>query len=111
MSVEEFRRLALALPGVVEVGHMGHPDFRASGRIFATLAYPDEAWAMVKLAPEDQAVFVGAHPSVFRPVKGAWGRQGSTNMRLDAATEEIAGEALTAAWRLASAKKPARRQK
>ncbi len=32
---------------------MGHPDFRANGRIFATLGYPQIDFAMVKLSPDE----------------------------------------------------------
>ena len=57
VTPNEFHRLALALPGAVEAAHGGHPDFRASRRkrIFATLGYPDNAWAMIKLSPDQQA--------------------------------------------------------
>src|SRR5262245_47259746 len=41
MTPADFRRLALGLPEASEVGHMGHPDFRVGGKIFATLGYPD----------------------------------------------------------------------
>lgn len=41
MTAEEFRQLALSLPEATEQSHMGHPDFRVRGRIFATLGYPD----------------------------------------------------------------------
>jgi hypothetical protein len=61
---------------------MGHADFRAGRKIFATLGYPDAEWAMVKLSPEMQELYVAVEPTVFRPVKGAWGRQGSTNVHL-----------------------------
>ena len=44
----DFRRLALGMTDVVEGAHMGHPDFRASGRIFATL-HPDRKTGMVAL--------------------------------------------------------------
>ena len=54
MTPDSFRRLALTMPEAVEAGHMGHPDFRVGGRIFATLGHPDEDWAMVKLTPEQQ---------------------------------------------------------
>lgn len=37
LTPDAFRRLALDLPGAIESAHMGHPDFRANGRIFATL--------------------------------------------------------------------------
>jgi hypothetical protein len=37
MTPEEFRRIALKMEGSIEGAHMGHPDFRANGRIFATV--------------------------------------------------------------------------
>ena len=51
MTSEHFRRMALALPETEECAHQGHPDFRVRGKIFATLAYPDESFAMVKVNP------------------------------------------------------------
>jgi hypothetical protein len=91
--------MALALPEVVESSHMGHPDFRVGGKIFATLAAPDPAWAMVKLTPEEQEVFVQIDPEGFQPVKGGWGRQGATNVRLRSARKGLVREALLTAWR------------
>jgi len=99
MTPAGFRRLALGLPGASESAHMGHPDFRVGGRIFATLAYPDESWAMVKLTPEQQEAFVEAEPEVFVPVKGGWGVRGATSVRLRAATPRTLGPALQTAWR------------
>src|SRR3712207_3970758 len=61
MTETQFRRIALALTGAVEGAHMGHPDFRASGRIFATL-HGNGKTGMVKLTPEQQNHFVTAHP-------------------------------------------------
>src|SRR4051794_17153668 len=86
MTAEEFRSLALSFPEASEEAHMGHPDFRVRGKIFATLG-PDEAWGMVKLTAEQQAVFLRTEPDVFQPVNGAWGRRGGTSVRLEAATE------------------------
>ena len=37
VSVEQARRLALALPEAVEQDHHGRPSFRVAGKIFATL--------------------------------------------------------------------------
>lgn len=105
MTANEFRRLALSLPETEERQHMHHPDFRVGGRIFATLGYPDEAWAMVKLFPDQQQEFVTADPRAFVPVKGAWGRQGCTNVALKAATQARVKEALSAAWQNTAAKK------
>lgn len=99
MTLEDFRRLALGMPEACEAGHLGHPDFRVRGKIFATLCYPDVNWAMVKLTPEQQEAFSSAEPAVFVPVKGGWGRQGATNVRLRAARVRSVRVALAAAWR------------
>ena len=98
MTANEFRRLALSLPHATEAAHMGHPDFRVCGKIFATLGYPQAGWGMVRLTPEQQQLFVRAQPRVFRPVNGAWGRAGSTNVRLEAARRAAVREALITAW-------------
>src|SRR2546426_5700970 len=81
MTAREFRTIALSLPQASEAAHMGHPDFRVGGRIFATLGYPRSGWGMVKLTPEQQELFVRAQPLAFAPVKGAWGRAGATKDR------------------------------
>lgn len=109
MTAQEFRGLALDLKGAEERSHMNHPDFRAHGRIFATLGYPDESFAMVKLRPDDQKQLVDAHPQMFRPVKGAWGLQGSTTVILARAKTEIVAQALDLAWQ-ESAKVPAKKR-
>jgi hypothetical protein len=77
---------------------MRHPDFRVGGRIFATIGWPDQAWAMVKLTPEQQAVFIRAAPKVFCPVSGKWGLKGSTNVRLSQADAATLKPALMTAW-------------
>jgi hypothetical protein len=97
MSPEHFRRIALGMQGAVEGAHMGHPDFRANGRIFATL-YPDGHRGMVKLTPDQQKAFVAADRKTFEPASGAWGRQGCTTVVLAAADEGALGEAMTLAW-------------
>jgi hypothetical protein len=105
MSEAEFRGLALRLPEAVESAHMNHPDFRIRGKIFATLGYPDEAWAMVKLTPEQQARWLQAEPHVFIPAAGAWGKRGSTTVFLPLATVASVGPALHDAWRNAAPKR------
>jgi hypothetical protein len=98
MTADDFRDLALALPEAAEEAHMGHPDFRVRGKIFATLT-PDGDRGMVKLTPEQQATFVRDEPDVFEPAAGAWGRRGCTYVRLESALELTVREALLAAWR------------
>ncbi len=94
-----FRRLALALPRTEERQHMNHPDFRVAGKIFATLAYPNLQFGMVRLTPVQQEDFVAAHPAAFQPVNGAWGRKGCTHVTLAQASQRRLKEALLTAWR------------
>jgi hypothetical protein len=98
MTAAGFRRIALALEGVVEGGHHGHADFRVGGRIFATLGYPDKSHGMVKLTPEQQRAQLRNKPEVFVPVNGKWGEGGATLVRLRVTDEDTLGEALTLAW-------------
>jgi hypothetical protein len=81
----------------IESAHMGHPDFRANSKIFATI-HTDHEWGMVKLTPEQQQKFVREYPATFVPENGAWGRAGCTKVRLDSVDEETLGEAMTHAW-------------
>jgi hypothetical protein len=98
MTADDFRRLALSLPEAAEQSHMGHPDFRVGGKVFATLG-PDEDWGMVKLTAEQQATFIRAQPEVFSPASGAWGRRGCTIVKLRAAKKSMVKEAMALAWR------------
>jgi hypothetical protein len=99
VTANDFRQIALSLPEALESAHMDHPDFRVRGKIFATLGYPDQGWGMVKLTPEQQTSLVRAEPAVFVPAKGAWGRRGSTIVRLDTVDQVALSSALIAAWR------------
>src|SRR5206468_8623443 len=92
-----FRRIALGMKDAVESAHMGHPDFRVKGSIFATL-HPDQQYGMVRLTPDQQENFVRENPEAFMPENGAWGRAGSTRVRLESVDEETLGAALTLAW-------------
>jgi hypothetical protein len=94
MSIDEFRKMALAIPTAVELSHMNHPDFRIAGKIFASLGAPDESWAMVKLTQDQQRTFIRKAPRVFTPCSGAWGRQGCTNVHLASAEKSILQSAL-----------------
>ena len=97
MTAAQFRRLALRLPETSEAAHMGHPDFRVSGKIFATLG-PDEDWGMVKVTAAEQAALIASEPDVFYPANGAWGRGGCTIVRLLEAKSATVEHALLAAW-------------
>jgi hypothetical protein len=100
MTVDDFRRIALSFAGAEESSHMGQPDFRVGGRIFATLASTKQGYGNLQLSLEQQAAFVEELPEVFLPVHGGWGRMGMTHIRLAAATEEVLTGALHTAWKL-----------
>ncbi len=96
--------MALEMDGASEGAHMSHPDFRVNNRIFATLAYPNEDFGVVVLTPEDQQDFVRTAPRAFAPVKGAWGRRGSTLVMLAVVKPAILRKAIKAAWQTRAAK-------
>jgi len=77
MDAEDFRRIALSLEGAEEHSHMGAPDFRVGGRIFATLASQDKGYGNLMLTPEQQAVFVEELPEALVPNRWRLGKQGS----------------------------------
>jgi hypothetical protein len=100
MKAADFRRIALSLEGAEESSHMGAPDFRVGGRIFATLASQSKGYGNLMLTPEQQAAFVEEQPELFVPIAGGWGRMGMTHIRLAKANEDMLAGALRAAWKL-----------
>ena len=100
MNPKDFRRIALSLEGTEESSHMGQPDFRVGGRIFATLASQHLGYGNLMLTLEQQEAFVQELPDVFLPIAGGWGRMGMTHIRLAAANEDVLRGALHTAWKL-----------
>ena len=84
MTANDFRRIALGMDGAIESSHMNHPDFRANGKVFATIHHDHES-GMVKLTPDQQQRFVQDDPKSFTLESGAWGRAGSTKIHLASA--------------------------
>jgi hypothetical protein len=97
LTPDQFRGLALAMEGAIESAHMGHPNFRANGRIFATL-HPENESGMVKLTTEQQQELLREGSDAFVPASGAWGRQGCTTVKLAAVDEDMLDQAITLAW-------------
>lgn len=88
---------------------MRHADFRVGGKIFATLPY--EGHGMVKLLPTEQAHFVDPETEVFMPAAGAWGRQGSTIVKLKLVSKTALRDAMQKAWKNIALKSKARKPK
>lgn len=105
---KDFRRIALGFDGALESSHMGHPDFRAHGRIFVTLQH-DRAWGGLMLTPDQQQRFMKDDPGSFKPAAGAWGVGGATLVHLPSVDEEALGAAITMAFQNAAARKKAGR--
>lgn len=97
MTAQQFRALVLELPEATEGAQMKHPDFRLADRVIASLGYPDENFAMVRLSLEQQAAFMRTAPRVFSPCAGAWGEGGATSVLLAKARAPVIRLALRAA--------------
>jgi hypothetical protein len=110
VNANDFRRIALGMAGAIESSHMGHPDFRANGKIFATIHH-DHKWGMVALTPDQQQKFVQENAGTFAPENGAWGRAGCTKVRLESVDDETLGEAMTFAWQNTKAKSNPRKRR
>jgi hypothetical protein len=100
MDAEDFRQMALSLDGAEEGSHMGAPDFRVGGRIFATLAMQHLGFGNLMLSPALQQVLLAEAPDVFLPIPGGWGRMGATHIRLADASEQQMLKGLQLAWSL-----------
>jgi hypothetical protein len=98
----EFRRIALAFPGVAEYPHFERRAFKARVT-FATLA-GDEMSANLKFAPDEQALKCAVAPDAFAALDNAWGRRGWTRATLAALSELELKAALEMAWRHGAAK-------
>jgi hypothetical protein len=107
VTADDVRDVLLALEGVEEGAHMGHPDFRMGGRVFAGLL-ADEQVASVNLTPDAQVALVAENPGTFAPAAGAWGRQGWTRITLANAPAATVRGALVLAWELARQRPPTR---
>ncbi|HXR39860.1 MAG TPA: hypothetical protein VN776_12230 [Terracidiphilus sp.] len=100
MNAADFRRIALSFEGAEEGSHMGAADFRAGGRIFATLASVSQGYGNLMLTLEHQAAFIADRPDLFLPIHGGWGRMGMTHIRLAEADEDTLKGALHTCWKL-----------
>jgi hypothetical protein len=110
MTTDDFREIALSMDGAAEGAHMKHRDFRANGRIFASLT-PGEESGVVKLLPEEQQEFIRLHPRMFKPAAGAWGRQGWTIVPLAEAKKPAVRCAVLLAYQAIVALPPPRKKR
>jgi hypothetical protein len=95
-TLEQARRIFLEQPQAEEKSHMGHPDFRVAGKIFATLQ-PKRKVAVVMLAPADQAAAVQMDPQAL--TLKHWGKKAYVEVNLDRANAALLRALARAAWR------------
>jgi hypothetical protein len=96
MTINDFRRTALSMPGAEESSGLGYPNFRVERKSFATI---EDSMPVLRLTRDQQATFMATAPEMFAPASSGWGRLGSTIVRLEAADETMLRDALATAWR------------
>jgi hypothetical protein len=96
VTVEEVRRLALALPKAIEQDHWGNPSFRVRGRIFATV--PDATHVNVMIDPFDVDAAVRTEPDFCKELW--WGKKlAGVRVSLPDASQSMVETLLRAAWK------------
>ncbi len=97
VSINTFRKLALAFPEVTEELHFEKTSFRIKKKIFAT--YDDKnKRACIKLSEIDQNVFCAADKLIIFPVDNKWGKQGWTLIEMSKVNKDLFIDALTTAY-------------
>jgi hypothetical protein len=95
MTHDEFAALAFSLATVEEGAHFGKRDFRAGGKVFASL--PSQTTANIGFAPDQQQLMLEVHGDLYTPLAKSWGVRGWTALDLTRADTELVLCALTMA--------------
>lgn len=97
VSIEAFRKLALAYPETSEDTHFDKISFRVKKKIFGTYDATNKQ-ACLKLSLVDQDLFSLIYKGIIYPVPNTWGRQGWTFVRLNKIKAEVFREILRSAY-------------
>lgn len=96
MTLDQARRIALALPGVIEKPHFKYTSFRVAGKIFAT-APPEENFLHVFVSEEDRERWLALEPRAIE--KLYWGVKAvGLRVELKAAAPSMVKDLLSSAW-------------
>jgi hypothetical protein len=101
-TAAQARRVFLDQPEAEEKSHMGHPDFRVGGKIFATL-WPDRNVAIVRLSVADQTGALQMNPEALS--LKYWGKSPYLEVDLQRANVALLRALAQAAWRNTAPKK------
>jgi hypothetical protein len=103
MTIDDVRRLALALPEVTEEPHFQMSSFRIRGKIFATVP-PDNEYLHLFVAELERETMITLHPNTFE--KLWWGKKvAGLRARLATAAEPDVQRLLRSAWQLKAPRK------
>lgn len=97
ISIDTFRKLALAFPEATEEPHFEKTSFRVKKKIFATYDAVKNR-ACIKLSETDQDIFTSSNKAVIFPLDNKWGKQGWTLIELSKVKKELFSATLTAAY-------------
>jgi hypothetical protein len=98
MTPDDFRVIAERLPTVQARCVLETIQFKSVGKTFATLGWPENGWAVVKLSGADQVRLLRQSQALgLEP--GRRRRSGVTLVRLAALDADTAADLLSAAWR------------
>jgi hypothetical protein len=101
-TVAQARRIFLEQPQAEEKAHMGHPDFRVAGKIFATL-WPKRKVAVVMLSSADITAILQMKAEAL--TLKHWGRKPYLEVDLPRANVALLRALAEAAWRHRAPKK------
>lgn len=104
VSIDTFRKLALAFADAEEVPHFDKISFRIKKKIFATIDVKNNQ-SVLKLSEIEQSVFCASSEMIFYPVPNKWGKQGWTIVDLAKVPLDMLKDALTISYNNAAAKK------
>lgn len=105
MTSEEFKTLALAMPGAIAYPHFEKTAFKTK-KIFATLDEQNNR-ACLMLSPEEQSLLCLYDRTVIYPVPNKWGLKGATYVELGKVMKGMLKDGLKQACECSLAKKPA----
>lgn len=104
VSIDTFRKLALAFADAEEVPHFDKISFRIKKKIFATIDVKNNQ-SVLKFSEIEQSVFCASSEMIFYPVPNKWGKQGWTIVDLAKVPLDMLKDALLLSYNNAAAKK------
>lgn len=104
ITIETFRKLALAFENATEEPHFEKTSFRINKKIFASFDEKNNQ-AVLKLNEIDQSVFCASSEMIFYPLPNKWGKQGWTIVELSKVRPEMFEDALSLSYKNVATKK------